>query len=304
MTVLRALDQAAFLLREAQRRAHSLPVRLRALSMTVYTLDLLFTRQAPTLQRVAQRDRVAAELLRSLPEQVDTLLGQASAIFVESILPDMAAQGFVIQPIELCSADQQTFVASYFERSIRPLLTPLAVDAGRPFPQISTSSLNFLVVMQAPKTFDYETPYFARVKVPRTVPRLLETAPPTQHDRGVQRRTFVLAEDIVQWRMEEIFPGMKVMGVYQFRILRAAVHPGEEQSQQSIAFTRHKSWPVVRIDVETRMPNGVTNWLQEQLDAPGVAVIRRAPPLALGALTRECAERVVHWAYRPHEAYE
>ncbi len=303
MAVFEALAQSAFLLKEAQRTEHSLPVRLRALSMTIYALDLLFTRQAPLLQRAAQRDQAAADLLRSLPEKVDALLEKASAIFLDSILPDMAAQGFVISPIARCSAQQQTSIAAFFERSIRPLLTPLAVDAGRPFPQISTSSLNLLAIMQAPKTFDYETSYFARIKVPRTVPRLLE-ASSVQREGEAVVHTFVLAEDAMHWRMEEIFPGMKVTGVYQFRLLRAALHPDEVQSHQVAAYIRQKSWPVVRIDVEANMPNGVVSWLQEQLDAPGAAVIRRSSPLALGALTRECAERVVHYTYRPYELYE
>jgi polyphosphate kinase len=303
MAVFETLAQSAFLLKEAQRAEHSLPVRLRALSMTVYTLDLLFTRQAPLLQRAAQRDRMAADLLRALPEKADALLERASMIYLHSVVPDMTAQGFVISTIARCSPEQQATIARYFERSIRPLLTPLAVDAGRPFPQISTSSLNLLAIMQAPKTFDYETPYFARIKVPRTIPRLLEASAVEQVD-GRAVHTFVLAEDAIHWHVEQIFPGMKVTSVHQFRILRAALHPDEAQPQQPAAYVRQKSWPVVRIDVEAGMPNGVVSWLQEQLDAPGAAVIRRASPLALGALTRECAERVVHYAYRPYELYE
>lgn len=301
MAVFDVLAQAAFLLKEARRRQHSLPVRLRALSMTLHTLDVLFTRHVPQLQPVSRNDRVAADLLASLPAQVADLLEGASRTLDESILPDMAAQGFSIRHLPECSAEQRSEIAAFYTRSVRPLLTPLAVDAGRPFPQISTSSLNLLVVMQMTQTWDFETPFFARLKVPRSTPRLIEAhALPSDQ---LPQRTFVLCEEMLQSSVDELFPGMLVNDIYQFRILRSEWRM-RDQPEHLSALTRPTLPPVVRIDVEAGMPPLVIHWLQEQLDAVNAPVIQRPVPLALGALARECAEKVVHWTYRPREIYE
>lgn len=301
MAVFDVLVRAAFLLKEARRRQHSLPVRLRALSMTLHTLDVLFTRHAPQLQPIAQHDRVAADLLAALPTQVADLLEGASRTLDESILPDMAAQGFSIRHLPECSAEQRREIAAFYARSVRPLLTPLAVDAGRPFPQISTSSLNLLIVLQMPQTLDFEMPFFARLKVPRSTPRLIE-AHSSVPDQPPQR-TFVLCEEMLQSSVDELFPGMLVNDIYQFRILRSEWRTQDQNVRRS-ALTRPSLPPVVRIDVETGMPPLVIHWLQEQLDAVNAPVIQRTVPLALGALARECAEKVVHWTYRPREIYE
>ena len=104
---------------------------------------------------------------------------------------------------------------------VRPLLTPLAVDAGRPFPQISAHSLNLLAVVQQEKSFDLNMPSCARLKVPRKVPRLIELGAATAfmaggngHEAHGGPRTFVLSEDIVRAYVQELFPGVQVVAPF------------------------------------------------------------------------------------------
>ena len=93
-------------------------------------------------------------------------------------------------------------------------------------------------------------------------------------------------------QIENSVPGMRMAGVHQFRILRGAVQDASQPAGRHTALARQKAWPVVRIDVESDMPPWVLRWLQENMEAPEAVVLRREPPLGLGTLAAEWADRL------------
>ena len=182
-------------------------------------------------------------------------------------------------------------------------MTPLAVDPGHPFPYISNESLNLLVLLQRPGGLASRILY-ARVKVPRqVVPRLIEVPPLVEVDSPVLNhdadyRYWVWSEEVVRFFVDELFAGMSVKGIYQFRVLRANA-AGEGEEQPELATGRDKTAPVVHVDVQQNMPPAVLSWLIARLDIPSSAVYRCATPLGM-ANWDDVAGRLETVAQRPH----
>lgn len=300
MAIQPSLAKSAYLLREFQRECHALPLRLRALNMFTYSLDILFIQGAAELVHEAESSHAAVARLRALSAAALELLDEAAETVRVDVLPLMAARGVLLRSVEECSEAERQWLAAHFGERVRPLLTPLAVDAGHPFPQISTHSLNLLAVLQEPMRFDVEMPSFARLKVPRWVPRMVELLGSEPARQGAQaggqgaqpaRRRFVLSEDMVRAHVDTLFNGMTVEGVYQFRILRGEHTGSEGPVGRHTALARQKAWPVVRLDVERNTPDWVVQWLQQNLGVQEAVVLRRPPPLGLGTLAVDWAER-------------
>ncbi|MGL4651133.1 MAG: hypothetical protein ACRC1H_17135, partial [Caldilineaceae bacterium] len=161
-------------------------------------------------------------------------------------------------------------------------------------------------------------PSFARLKVPRWVPRMVELyghengngsetatnggnmtpiaggprqAQPMPAARPHAPRTFVLSEDMVRAHVHTLFNGMTVEGVYQFRILRGEHSGVDWPVGRHTALARQKAWPVVRLDVERGTPDWVVAWLQQNLGVQDAVILRRPAPLGLGTLAGDWAER-------------
>lgn len=290
MATYPSLAKSAYLLREFQRDCHALPLRLRALNMFTYSLDILFIQGAAELVGEAESSSAAAARLRALSAAALQLLDEAAETVRVQLLPLLAARGVLMRSVDECLPGERQWLAAHFAERVRPLLTPLAVDAGHPFPQISTHSLNLLAVLQEPMRFDVEMPSFARLKVPRWVPRLVELAGAAGEAPGGARK-LVLSEDMVRAHVDTLFNGMTVEGVYQFRILRGERNGSEGPVGRHTALARQKAWPVVRLDIERNTPDWVVQWLQQNLGVQDAVILRRSAPLGLGTLAADWAER-------------
>lgn len=292
-----SLAKSAFLLKESLHRSHALPLRLRALSMFTFSLDILFMQEAAPWVREAGQSPTATARLRTLAGTAMQMLDEAAEAVRCDILPALEARGLRMGTVEECTPAQRAWLADNFVQRVRPLLTPLAVDAGHPFPQISTHSINLLAVLQEPARFDVATPRFARLKVPRWVPRLTEVhgadaAAGNALEATVPgARTYVLSEDMVRAWVDTLFPGMTVEGIYQFRIVRGAEPGNEWPAGRHAVLARQKAWPVVRLDIERAAPEWVVQWLAGNLEVQDAVILRRPAPLGLGTLAGEWADR-------------
>jgi polyphosphate kinase len=288
------LEKATHLLHEVARETHAVPLRLRALNMLTYALDVVFIHDVPRLLQEAHHSGEAIAVVRQLAQTSAEMLNQANDTLRRTIIPRIEARGLHLRAVDALPAEQRAGMAALFRARVRPLLTPLAVDAGRPFPQISTHSLNLLAVIEHANQFEVEMPSFARLKLPRKVPRLIELTaqPPSGDGASTIERTFVLSEDMVRACIDMVFPGMQVAGVHQFRILRGASADYTEPVGRHAALARQKAWPVVRIDVEPDMPEWVLRWLLENMEAQDAAVLHRVRPLGIGTLAAEWADRI------------
>jgi polyphosphate kinase len=264
-------------LHQAQQQARPLAERLRAISRMAQRLDQFFL-TSPLAPSAASAGPSATARERN---EIAALLTEAGLILRQQILPCLQRQSIYLMPVEQLGEQQQQWLFAYFRQWIYPLLTPLAVDPGHPFPYISSESLNLLVLLQRPGHLGGRTLY-ARLKVPRqATPRLIDVPPLAVVDSPVLYNDsanwyWVWSEEVVRFFVHELFAGMSVTGIYQFRVLRTGSH-GRRQ-----AALRDRRAPVVRVDIQQEMPPAVVHWLLTQLDASPHTLFRCTTPLGLG----------------------
>ena len=146
--------------------------------------------------------------LRSISSVVRELVDQHRRALEEEVLPTLASHGLTLHQrlTELSPADRN-HIDTYFHANVFPVLTPLAVDPGHPFPYISNLSLSLAVVLRGADGEER----FARVKVPKILPRWVPL-PTGNH--------FIPLEAVISANLEALFPGIEILGCYTFRITR------------------------------------------------------------------------------------
>ncbi len=221
--------------------------------------------------------------LEAVREALDPLLEETHQFWRKELLPLLAAEQIHILDYEQLDSMQRLAMQTYFENEIFPVLTPLAVDAGHPFPHISNRSLN-LAVMITDSQYG-ERP--ARVKVPPTLPRLI---PVPLADTTGGRRAFVWIEQVIAAHLSMLFPGFDVWESYPFRVLRDAdIELREDDSsdllesiEQSLRERRFGS--VVDLAVNPSMPQRIRDLLLESLEITPDDLTVIDGPLGMGDL--------------------
>jgi polyphosphate kinase len=131
------------------------------------------------------------------------------------LVPELEGGGIRLLEMDELDAAQKKFLSDYFDDTVYPVLTPLAIDSGRPFPVVANRSVNVCVRMrELQKDGDEAPPLFAVVQVPAILPRFVELP------RAQGRRCFVLLEKLMIARISGLFPGYEVLAMCPFRITR------------------------------------------------------------------------------------
>ena len=222
------------------------------------------------------------ELMKEISEKTQKLINRQSICFQESILPELAANGIEISTWDQLSADEKKYVTKIFNDRIFPVLTPLAVDPSHPFPYISGLSLNLAVLVKRPDT---KEELFARVKVPQSLPRFIETQ---ELDFG----KFISLENVIIANLEHLFPGMVIEDYYAFRLTRNADLEIEEDESENLLesmeqeLLRRKFGPPVRLEVDIDIKSNLVKKLKEELSIKDEDISRYPEPLDLTGLNR------------------
>lgn len=208
---------------EAKDERHPLLERLKFISIFETNLDeFIMIRLAGIKDQVASSKtlrspdgRTAEEQLTAIREKLAPLVQEVRAYWRTTLLPLLSRQHIHVLDYEQLNEQQQKEMHVYFEKEVFPVLTPLAVDQGHPFPHISNRSLNLAVVISDAA----QSELFARVKVPPTLPRLVPV--PVQSDEK-DAVAFVWIEQVIAANLNTLFPGYNVWESYPFRVLRDA----------------------------------------------------------------------------------
>jgi len=209
-------------LEEAMDERHPLLERVKFLAIFSTNLDEFFMIRVAGIREqinagVSTRsadEKTPSEQLIAIRQRVCILLEQMRHYWVEQLEPQLYSEGVMLIDYVNLLPEQQACCTDFFEREIFPVLTPLAVDPGHPFPHISNLSLNLAVVIRDPENGDL----FARVKVPAVLPRLI----PLPRNAGERRDAFIWIEQVIAANIGRLFPGMEVLATYPFRIIRDA----------------------------------------------------------------------------------
>jgi polyphosphate kinase len=200
--------------------------------------------------------------LQAIHSALSPLVQKQHDFFQATLRPLLKDNGVHISDYSELTDEQKQFLEQYFQTKIFPVLTPLAVDPGHPFPYISNLSLSLAVVMVDPETHDRR---FARVKVPTVLPRFLSIPQPVNH-------LFVPMEQVIAANLPALFPGMQIIECYPFRITRdAQLEIAEDEADDLISvlqaeLRKQKFGAVVRMEVSEDMPTDLRQMLMEQLE--------------------------------------
>lgn len=174
----------------------------------------------------------AGEQLTAISKEMHKFVQKQYNTYRRQLLPKLENEGIYILPYERLNAEQKRFAEQYFQTTLYPILTPMAVDQGRPFPLIPNLSQNIGVLLEAADAKDDKL-RFATVQVPSGLPRLLKL-PVTQYAEDAGRdesRThcYILLEEVINSFLEEIFNGYRIVARCNYRILRNAVMDIDEE---------------------------------------------------------------------------
>ncbi len=284
-------------LEEARDTTHPLLEQVKFLAISHANLDEFFEIHVSGLQNQREGTQVGTagllpdgttptEALERVTHECGPLLSAQEACW-DTLRVRLAAAGIHVLDYGSLGPTQRAALEAYFKQEVFPVLTPLAVDPGHPFPHISHRSLSLMVALEDP----HLGPRFARVKVPNNLPRLVpvpvDSAHATSTSPGAHRPiAFVWLEDIIAAHTSALFPGVPVRASYPFRVTRDVDQDIREHDANKLMDSirdslRERAWgAVVRVEIDPAMPTALRDRLLLELDAEtAIADIR---PLPLG----------------------
>ena len=270
----RELSQLAFnrrVLAQAQNPGVPLMERLRYLCIVSSNLDEFFEIRIASLLaqgRLASAPEgapVNAALLAEGTEACRKLVETQYAVLNDDILPALAARGIRLLRHQDRNEEQRAWVRQYFEREVRPLLTPILLDPAHPFPQVVNKSLNFIVQLSGKDAFGRSTE-IAILKAPRVLPRVIRLP-----DRLSEGGTcFCLLSSVIHAHLNDLFGEREVVAYSQFRVTRNSDLWLDEdevknlrQALQSELSTRQFGM-AVRLEVSKNCPPQLSDFLLDQ----------------------------------------
>lgn len=247
-------------LHEALDPRNPLLERVKFLAIFSNNLDEFFMKRIALLKRRigTEVDKTAAggqpyhRMLR-VREVVSGMLAEQAQAFTDDIRPALRANGILLLEWDELTELQRSSARDYFRRMVFPVLTPLAVDPGHPFPFISNLSTSLGVLLKAPET---EEPLFARVKVPDVLPQWIKL-PDDPVDGKPSRLCHLRLVDLVRNNLEDLFPGMTVLETMPFRVTRSvAVELDDDDRTESLAELVEEELRLRRFEHAVRLEYG------------------------------------------------
>jgi len=226
-----------------------------------------------------------------ISEEAQTLVADKYRALNQQVLPAMAAAGIRLLRDAERNAAQRTWVADYFHREVKPLLTPIGLDPAHPFPQVVNKSLNFIVELSGRDAFGRDTT-IAIVKAPRLLPRVIQLPREVAPDN-----TFVLLSSVIHAHLAELFAGREVVHYSQFRVTRDADLWFDEEEVKNLRQALEGELPqrqfglAVRLEVAASCPPYLAQLLLQQFELQEFDLYRCDGPVNLArmaAVADEC----------------
>ncbi|HWL26987.1 MAG TPA: RNA degradosome polyphosphate kinase, partial [Ureibacillus sp.] len=302
----RELSWLAFNLRvleEAMDSQNALLERYKFLAITSSNLDEFFmVRVAGLLDQVKagfhrpenKAGLTPVQQLESISQITHKLIEKQDHIYKKQLAPLLANEQINIIPITEISKTDLVFLENHFDEHIFPVLTPMAIDAYRPFPMLANKSLNLAIIIgDKEENIDIESfsGKLAIVQVPSVIKRYIEL--PSENDT----RTFVLLEQVISRFIHKLFSGYEIKSVTAFRITRNAdltIHEDEAEDllQEIEEELKKRKWGApVRLEVQNpEHDKQVVNYLIDELEIHLKDVYFVQAPLDLTFLFSFCNE--------------
>jgi len=239
-----------------------------------------------------------ARQLATIRKKLLPLISKAQNRWLGDLLPALRKADIRITPLEELGEKQKKFLEGYFRNEIYPILTPQAIDPGRPFPTISNLSLNFLVELLDPDSGIR----YARLKIPKNfsrfvfIPRNKEAK--SYSSFGISKNTrscdIVLIEDMIRTFLPLLFPGYRVLDAATFRITRNTDVEIEEDEASDLLeavrnlVDRRNFGEIIRLEASKDMSRDMLTFLIRRFHLAPFQVYRMRAPLAFQGYMTLC----------------
>ena len=217
-----------------------------------------------------------SEQLHLISVRTHEMVARQYRALLADVLPTLERNGVKLLSTQSLPPEADQFVADYFAREVFPVLTPIALDPGHPFPHLRNKSLN-LAVRFAPPTPGARLRYGV-VQVPSVLPRLVEVP-----DHG--RKSYVLLEDVIARHVAQLFPGMPIEGCWAFRVTRNWDLSIDEEEAEDLLVTierevrRRDRGSAVRLEIAASAEQHISEYLVRALKLGVPDVYRIEGPL-------------------------
>ena len=283
---LSRLDFGARLLDLAEDPSQKLLERVKFLAIFSELLDEFFQVRVANLEdqaeakvrRTSVDGLTPAEQLPLMRARVLELTARVDEIFLNQLIPALKQAGIRLSKWSELDTVDQAFLSNFFDDLIFPVLTPLSVDPGHPFPIISNLSLNLAIAVKDAQSGEERV---ARVKVPANLPRFVVMP---------DGERFVGLEDVISANLAELFPGMEIGEHNAFRVTRNAdLALAEEEADDLLValeqeLARRRFGEAVRLEVTADSSAETRTMLASELGLPPESVYVSSAPLGLGGL--------------------
>jgi len=275
-------------LEEAQDPTQPLIERVKFLTIFSSNLDEFFEIRVAGIKQQIESETSdvgpdglsPTETFNSIRRVVSEMVATQYALWNKELLPQLAENGIRVREVSQLSAKRAAWAHRYFQQEVFPMLTPLAVDASHPFPQLLNKSHNLFVRAKAQRGGE---PLHAIVQVPRVVPRLI--AMPRKEAN--EPWDYIYLASLIKQHISELFPGLILEGVHPFRVTRNSDLYIDEEEAENLLRTieqelrRSSRGDAVRLEVEADCPRDFRDLLLEFFDLTEADVYKADGPLSM-----------------------
>lgn len=289
-----------------EARDNSLPLleRLKFLSITASNLDEFYMVRVASLKDMVDADYKKPDIAGLSPKKQLEEISNVAKKFVStqyttynrSLVPHLKENGVVlIDAYEDLTDEQAAFVDHYFDETVYPVLTPMAVDASRPFPLIVNKSLNIAALIKAKKggsklhkmSDKNEEIEFATVQVPSVLPRVVEI--PSEESGG---QTYILLEQIIEKNLSKLYLNYSIVCAHPYRVMRNADLSFDEDDAADLLkeiekqLKKRQRGDVIRLEIEDSVDKRLLTFLKENLEVHSDDVFKINGPIDLTVLMK------------------
>lgn len=269
----RELSHLAFnrrVLAQASDESHPLLERLKFLLIFSSNLDEFFEIRVAGLMQSIKFERETtgpdgvhpSEVLRQVSEQCHATVEQQYHTLNDVLFPALEAEGIRFLRRRKWTPEQAAWVEKFIDEEVLPIVSPIGIDPAHPFPRLVNKSLNFIVELEGKDAFGRDLNY-AIVPAPRTLPRVIKLP---EH-LGEPGHNFIFLSSMIHAHAEKMFPGMRALGCYQFRITRNADLDVDMEGIADLAralrgeLHSRRFGTAVRLEVADNCPEELTHFL-------------------------------------------
>jgi len=271
----------------AQREDYPLLERLRFLCIVASNLDEFFEvrmeQQLEAMQDGITQGRATVQTYENVSSKAHELVEKQYHLFANELMPALEKEGVELRSSSLRTAAEKRWVAQYFQKEVKPLLLPIALDPSHPFPQVANKALNFIVELEN-KLKKKQT--IAIVRVPRVLPRLIRI--PSRINK--KKQCYVSLTSVIRAHLPDLFEGVKIRNYSQFRVTRNSDLDVDEDDVSNLRTALRKELAhrqygePVRLEVTQDCEDSLADFLLEQFSLPQGALYKVNGPVNLGRL--------------------